>query len=255
MIDPPFGTMADFDALRDRAHGLGLKLVLDFVPNHSSDQHPWFQESRHRSDGEGAIGISGATRRPTAGRPTTGSRNFGGGAWTSDEAPGQYYYHSFLPTQPDLNWRNPEVRRAMYDVLRFWLERGVDGFRVDVLWMMIKDDQFRDNPPNPAWRPGQRLLDSVLPLYTADRPEVHEIVSEMRGVLEEFGGRVLIGEIYLPIDRLVAYYGQGGRGAHLPFNFHLLLQDWSAQGLAGLINALRDGAAGGRLAELGAGQP
>ncbi len=234
-IDPLFGSMADFDALRDRAHALGLKLILDFVPNHSSDQHPWFQASRRRQDGKADWYL---WHDPAAigGPPTNWLANFGGPAWTYDPVRAQFYYHSFLPSQPDLNWRNPDVRRAMYDVLRFWLARGVDGFRVDVLWMMIKDDQLRDNPPNPAWRPGQRPFESLLPLYTTDRPEIHKIVAEMRAVLDEFDQRVLIGEIYLPIDRLVTYYGRNGDGAQLPFNFHLLqLQDWSAQALADLI--------------------
>ena len=125
----------------------------------------------------------------------------------------------------------------MYDAMRFWLSRGVDGFRVDVIWLMIKDAEFRDNPPNPDWRPGQRAFERVLPVYTADRPEVHQIVAEMRAVLDEFGDRVLIGEIYLPVDKLVTYYGQDGRGAQLPFNFHLLLlQSWTATALCELIN-------------------
>ncbi len=112
----------------------------------------------------------------------------------------------------------------------------MDGFRVDVMWLLIKDDQFRDNPPNPAWREGDRDFDRVLPLYTEDRPEVHEAVAEMRAVLDGFADRVLIGEIYLPIERLVTYYGRDGREAQLPFNFQLLLlQDWSAPALAALI--------------------
>ena len=233
-IDPVFGTMADFDALVARAHELGLKVILDFVPNHSSDHHPWFQASRRREGGkaEWYIWRDGAAG---GGLPNNWLANFGGSAWTWDAIRGQYYYHSFLPTQPDLNWRNPAVRAAMYDVLRFWLERGVDGFRVDVLWMMIKDDQFRDNPRNPDWTPGMSSHDRLVPLYTADRPEVHAIVAEMRAVLDAFGERVLIGEIYLPIERLVTYYGDGA-GAHLPFNFQLLLlQDWSAQALAAVI--------------------
>ena len=245
-IDPLFGTMADFDALLDRAHALGLKLILDFVPNHTSDRHPWFEASRARRDGKDDWYLW-RDPAPGGGPPNNWLAHFGGPAWTWDEGRGQYYYHSFLPTQPDLNWRNQEVRRAMHDVLRFWLRRGVDGFRVDVIWMMIKDETFRDNPPNPDWRQGRRAFESIMPLYTADRPEVHAVVAEMRGVLDEFDDRVLIGEIYLPIDRLVTYYGQGGRGAQLPFNFHLLqLTDWSAPALAGLISryeaALPDGA-------------
>ena len=228
-IDPIFGTMADFDALLARAHQLGLKLILDFVPNHTSDQHPWFQASRNRADGK-------ADWYLWRGRPNNWLANFGGSAWTWDPVRGQYYYHSFLPTQSDLNWRHPEVRSAMYDVLRFWLDKGVDGFRVDVIWMLIKDDQFRDNPPNPEWRPGQKEHDRLLPIYTEDRPEVHLIVAAMRAVLDEYGDRVLIGELYLPIERLVTYYGPHGEGAQLPFNFQLLLlEDWSAARLAALI--------------------
>ena len=229
-IDPLFGTMADFDALLARAHELGLKLILDFVPNHTSDQHPWFQASRARADGK-------ADWYLWRDEPTNWMANFGGSGWTWDEQRGQHYYHSFLPTQPDLNWRNPELRRAMYDALRFWLRKGVDGFRIDVMWLMVKDAEFRDNPPDPNWHAGGRPFSQFLPLYTADRPEVHEIVAQMRGVLDEFPDRVLIGEIYLPVDRLVTYYGKNGDGAQLPFNFHLLLlQDWSADALSRLIN-------------------
>ncbi len=233
-IDPLFGTMDEFDALVVRAHQLGLKLILDFVPNHSSDQHPWFQASRAREDGKADWYLWRDGR--DGGPPNNWMAHFGGAAWTWDERRGQFYCHSFLPTQPDLNWRHPGVRRAMYEALRFWLRKGVDGFRVDVMWLMIKDAEFRDNPPDPAWLPGGRPFNQVLPLYTADRPEVHEIVAEMRGVLDAFADRVLIGEIYLPIDRLVTYYGRNGEGAQLPFNFHLLqLRTWTADALAELV--------------------
>jgi alpha-glucosidase len=110
----------------------------------------------------------------------------------------------------------------MYDVLRFWMRRGVDGFRVDVIWHLIKDEQFRDNPPNPAYMPTQPDIERLLQVHSADQPEVHEVVAEMRRVLEEYEDRVLIGEIYLPLERLVTYYGQNLSGAHLPFNFQLL---------------------------------
>jgi alpha-glucosidase len=123
----------------------------------------------------------------------------------------------------------------MFDALRFWLRKGVDGFRVDVMWLMIKDDQFRDNPPNPAYERGQGTRDRFLPVYDADRPEVHELVSEMRGVLDGFGDRVLIGEIYLPVQRLVQYYGPDLHGANLPFNFQLLQCPWTADDLARTI--------------------
>jgi alpha-glucosidase len=123
----------------------------------------------------------------------------------------------------------------MYDALRFWLDRGVDGFRVDVLWLLVKDDQFRDNPPNPAWQPHQAGIDRLLQRYSADRPETHEVVAEMRAVLDAYPERVLIGEVYLPIERLVAYYGRDMKGAHLPFNFQLIFAAWNARQIARIV--------------------
>ena len=149
---------------------------------------------------------------------------------------GQYYYHSFLKQQPDLNWRNPLVRMAMFDAMRFWLDRGVDGFRVDVIWLMIKDDQFRDNPPNPSYRTGQPSSHRFLPVFNSDQPEVHEVVSEMRAVLDQYPDRVLIGEIYLPMPQLMAYYGKDLDGTQLPFNFQLLQTPWNTEALARAIS-------------------
>jgi alpha-glucosidase len=123
----------------------------------------------------------------------------------------------------------------MYEVIRFWFRRGVDGFRVDVLWHLIKDDEFRDNPPNPAFRAGDPPHHRLVPLYTADRPEVHDVIAEMRRVADDFPDRVLIGEIYLPLERLVAYYGRDLAGVHLPFNFSLLSASWHAPSIARLI--------------------
>ncbi|MDQ6740870.1 MAG: alpha-amylase family glycosyl hydrolase [Actinomycetota bacterium] len=235
-VDPLFGTLADMDALITAAHDRGLKVILDYVPNHSSDQHPWFIESRRDRTSPKRDWYLWHDGAASGGPPNNWLSNFGGTAWTWDEGSGQYYYHSFLPTQPDLNWRNPAVRTAMFAVLRFWLRRGVDGFRVDVMWMLIKDDQLRDNPPNPDYRPGGPSHDQLIPLYVADRPEVLEAVAAMRSVLDEEADRVLIGELYLPIDRLMAYYGEAGRGAQLPFNFQLLLmQDWHAATIADIV--------------------
>jgi len=136
---------------------------------------------------------------PTGGEPNNWVSEFGGSAWAFDPATGQYYYHAFLKQQPDLNWRNPEVRQAIYDVMRFWLRRGVDGFRVDVLWHLIKDGRLRDNPANLNFKPGMPPHHSLLPLYTTDRPEMEEVVAQMRRVVDEFDDRLLIGDIYLPI--------------------------------------------------------
>jgi alpha-glucosidase len=235
-IDPVFGTLEDFDHLIASAHALGLKVLLDLVPNHTSDHHPWFRESRSSRDNPKRDWYIWRDPAPGGGPPTNWMSDFGGSAWTYDPATGQYYYHAFLAAQPDLNWRNPEVRRAMHDVIRFWLERGVDGFRVDVIWHLIKDEQFRDNPPNRNFGEGQPPHHAVVPLYTADRPEVHDVIAELRRVVDEFDQRVLIGEIYLPVERLVTYYGRDLTGAHLPFNFTLLQSRWQARDIARLID-------------------
>src|SRR5207253_2074770 len=234
-IAPEFGTLADFDALLADAHRRNIRVILDFVPNHTSDQHPWFRESRGSRDNAKRDWYIWRDPAPGGGPPNNWLSNFGGSAWTLDAATGQYYYHAFLAEQPDLNWRNPAVRAAMYDVQRFWLARGVDGFRVDVIWHLMKDVELRDNPPNPDFRPGGPSHRRVLQVYSADRPEIFEVISEMRGVVDAYDGRLLIGEIYLPLERLVAYYGVGGSGVHLPFNFQLILAPWNAAKIVKII--------------------
>jgi alpha-glucosidase len=234
-IDPLFGTLADFDNLLAAVHARGLKLILDLVPNHTSDHHAWFRESRVSRDSAKRDWYIWRDPAPGGGAPNNWLSEFGGSAWAYDERTGQYYYHAFLDKQPDLNWRNPAVRAAVYDAMRFWLRRGVDGFRVDVIWHLIKDGDFRDNPPNPNFTAREPPHHALAPVYTADRPEVHEVIAEMRAVIDEFSERVLIGEIYLPIERLVAYYGADLRGVHLPFNFSLLGSRWDASSLLKLI--------------------
>lgn len=235
-VHPMFGTLEDFDHLVDEAHRRGLKLILDYVPNHTSDLHPWFIESSSSRNNHRRDWYLWRDPAPGGGPPNNWLSHFGGSGWQLDSNTGQYYYHSFLASQPDLNWRNPEVQEAMHAVLRFWLDRGVDGFRVDVLWLLVKDDQFRDNPPNPAWKAGDNPNNSLLMLYSGDRPEVQAVVAGLRRVVDEYEDRVLIGEIYLPVQRLVAYYGAELRGANLPFNFQLLEAPWNARGIATLID-------------------
>src|ERR1700736_5557165 len=234
-VDPLFGTMADFDALVKAAHASGLKLILDLVPNHTSDQHSWFIESRESRDNPKRDWYIWRDPAADGGPPNNWMSEFGGSAWQYDAATGQYYYHAFLAAQPDLNWRNRAVREAIYDVMRFWLRKGGDGFRVDVIWHLIKDAEFRDNPPNPDFRDGRPPHEKVLPLYSNDQAEVHDVIAEMRRVVDEFDFRVLIGEIYLPPKRLVAYYGRDLGGAHLPFNFALLSAPWNARGIEKII--------------------
>jgi alpha-glucosidase len=167
-IDPVFGSLESFDRLIDEAHTKKLKVILDFVPNHTSIAHPWFLESRRsRADPKRDWYI---WRDPAqgGGPPNNWISYFGGSAWTWDKGTGQYYYHAYLAEQPDLNWRNPDVRAAMHEALRFWLRRGVDGFRVDVMWHFIKDAAFRDNPPNPTWTVHDPEIDRAPDLF--DRP-------------------------------------------------------------------------------------
>jgi alpha-glucosidase len=235
-IAPCFGTMADFDELVSDAHARGLKVILDFVPNHTSDQHPWFMESRASRESSKRDWYIWRNGDANGSPPNNWISQFGGPAWTFDELTGQYYLHSFLPQQPDLNWRHDTVRAAMFEVLRFWLDRGVDGFRVDVLWLLIKDAALRDNPENPAYLPTQAAINRTLSLYNADQPEIHDVVAQMRAVLDEYSERLLIGEIYLPFERLAAYYGKDLSGAHLPFNFALIRATWNATVIAALIN-------------------
>jgi alpha-glucosidase len=234
-IDSLFGTLDDFDQLVPAAHAKGLKVILDFVPNHTSDRHPWFLESRASRNNPKRDWYIWRDGKADGAPPNNWLSQFGGPAWTLDAASRQYYLHSFLREQPDLNWRNPHVRAAMLDVLRFWLDRGVDGFRVDVIWLLIKDASLRDNPPNPGYRPTQAAINRFLPVYNADQPEVHDLIADMRAVLDGYHERVLIGEIYLPIERLVTYYGKDLRGAHLPFNFQLIQAAWSAPEIARLV--------------------
>ena len=236
-IDPLFGTMADFDRLLTAAHDRGLKLLLDFVPNHTSSEHAWFQQSRSSRDNPKRDWYIWRDPAPDGGPPNNWQSNFGGPAWTFDEASGQYYYHAFLTSQPDLNWRNREVRAAMFDVLRFWLDKGVDGFRVDVIWHLIKDAEFRDNPPNPDWQPGHSDIGRYEQVHSTNQPEVHDVIAEMRQVIDEYDARLLIGEIYLPPEELVSYYGSERKPeVHLPFNFQLVQCDWNARTIAALVS-------------------
>lgn len=235
-IDSIFGTMEDFDDLIKEIHKRNMKLILDFVPNHTSDEHPWFVESRSSRDNPKRNWYLWEDALENGEAPNNWLSVFGGSGWEWDEKTEQFYYHAFLKGQPDLNWRNPEVQKAMFDVMRFWLDKGVDGFRVDVMWHMIKDDKLRDNPQNPKYEEHMATYEKLLPTYSTDQPEVHEIVGKMRDVLDEYNERMMIGEIYLPIDKLVTYYGIENKGAHLPFNFLLLSIPWEAKKIAAAVD-------------------
>lgn len=246
-IHPMFGTMDDFDRLLAETHRRGLKLILDLVPNHTSDEHPWFIESRSSRENpkrdwyiwkDPAPGSTPDNPLP----PNNWLSFFGGPAWTFDKTTGQFYLHQFVTQQPELNYRNPAVMRAMLENMRFWLDKGVDGFRVDVIWLMIKDALFRDNPVDPNWdgvTPKMRLKEK----YTGNMPEVHGLIRQMRALLDQYDERMMVGEIYLPNEDLVKYYGTGQDECHLPFNFQLILTPWTApavrQGVDNYEAALR----------------
>ncbi|MDQ7949223.1 MAG: alpha-amylase family glycosyl hydrolase [Pedobacter sp.] len=236
-IHPIFGSMDDFDQLLREAHQRGIKVLLDLVPNHSSDQHPWFLESRSSKTNAKRDWYIWKDANEDGTAPNNWLSVFGGSGWEWDAATGQYYYHGFLKEQPDLNWRNPEVVAAMLAVMRFWFDKGIDGFRVDVLWHIFKQADFLDNPQNPDFAPHMPSYDSLLPIYSTDQPEVHDIVKKMRALADEYEERVIIGEIYLPHEKLMAYYGEKQDGIHLPFNFTLINIEWKAQVIAAAVDA------------------
>ena len=237
-VDPLFRTLSDFDELLEGAHRRGIAVILDYVPNHTSETHPWFVESRSSRGNPKRDWYLWRDPAPEGGPPNNW-RSIFGSAWEWDEGTGQYYLHMFDVEQPDLNWRNPEVREAMYGAMRFWLDRGVDGFRIDVLPALIKDDLFRDNPENPDWREEDPLWERQIRVYSEDRPEMLEILREMRALADSYeGDRVLIGEIFPSLERVVSYYGTELDGVHLPFTFGLvLLAKWEARAVGRVIEA------------------
>ena len=235
-IHPIFGTLADFDRLLQETHSRGLKLILDLVPNHTSDEHLWFIESRGSRDNPKRDWYIWRDPAPDGGPPNNWLSHFGGPAWTFDEKTGQYYLHQFVKQQPDLNYRNPDVVEAMLNNMRFWLDRGVDGFRVDVIGLMMKDPEFRDEPLNPNWD-GIFTFTKLQHIYTANLPEVHNLIIGMRAVLDSFEERMMVGETYLPNDELMRYYGTPDKlECHLPFNFQLILARWNAPGVRKMVD-------------------
>jgi alpha-glucosidase len=239
-VDPLFGDLAMFDELVAQAHRRGLKIIVDLVPNHTSDQHPWFVESRASRDNPKRDWYIWADPKADGGPPNNWLSAFGGSAWEWDEATGQYYLHSFLKEQPDLNWRNPAVKAAMFDVARFWLDRGVDGFRIDVIHFLIKDSQLRDNPPaRIADIFHGREYDTFEHIYDKNRPEVHGIIRDFRHLLDEYEERMAVGEVYLEdIQDWASYYGKQLDELHLPFNFRLIRTPWNAAAVRRSVDEL-----------------
>ena len=244
-VDPLFGDLTTFDRLLAEAHRRGIRVIIDWVPNHTSDQHPWFIESRSSRNNPQRDWYLWRDAR-AGGLPNNWLSLFGGPAWEWDENTGQYYLHSFLKEQPDLNWRNPEVKAAMFDVARFWLERGVDGFRIDVAHFIMKDPELRDNPLNPkradtAYKPlGE--YDTQIHLYDKGHPEGHAIWREFRALLDAYSAgqpRYCVGEIHIFDWReWGSYYGANLDELHMPFNFALLFAPWQAASIRKSVDDL-----------------
>jgi glycosidase len=245
-VDPLFGDLATFDRLVAGAHARGMRVIIDYVPNHTSDQHPWFIESRSSRDNPKRDWYVWRDPQPDGGLPNNWQASFGGPSWSFDEATGQFYLHSFLPQQPDLNWRNEEVKEAMFGVVRFWMERGVDGFRIDVAHRIMKDPELRDNPlvPNKerTRHKDQGEYDSQLHINDMGHEDVHDVYREMRSLLDEYSveqPRIAIGEIHIfELDVWSRYYGGELDELHLPFNFGLLAVPWDATGIRQFVDAL-----------------
>lgn len=245
-IHTMFGDLDTFDRLVKEAHQRGLRIIIDLVPNHSSDQHPWFIESLSSRDNPKRDWYVWADAKPDGSPPNNWLSVFGGPAWEWDAHTGQYYLHSFLKEQPDLNWRNPEVKEAIFNVVRFWLDHDVDGFRIDVAHFIMKDPLMRDNPPNES---ANRFMhkslgeyDSQIHLYDKGHPDVHQVYRELRTLLDTYiPGReaVSVGEIHLfDLSRWVLYYGENLDELHMPFNFQLLNLDWNANAVHQAVGRL-----------------
>jgi alpha-glucosidase len=243
-VDPLFGSLADFDLLVGAAHDRGIRVIVDFVPNHTSDQHPWFVESRSSRTGPRRDWYCWRDSAPDRGRPNNWVSMFGGPAWEWDEATGQHYLHMFLREQPDLNWRNPAVKEAMFDNARFWLDRGVDGFRIDVAGMVMKDPEYRDNPlrtdaPPRSWFGSEWM--QFEHLNDTMHPDVFDVWRDFRRLVDEHGpgDRVTVAEVgNRPLERWARWYGANGDGVHMPFGFHLVRLDWDAAQLRSVIDAV-----------------
>jgi alpha-glucosidase len=237
-VDPMYGTLADFDRLLAELHARKIKLLLDLVPNHTSDAHPWFGESRSSRTNPKRDWYVWQDPAPDGGPPNNWLSRFGGSAWEWDSHTGQYFYHAFLRQQPDLNWRNPEVRAAMADVMRFWLGRGVDGFRTDAAAVLGVDELLRDDPPRPDYDPQKSPPPERLErVFTDDRPETMTYLAGLRAVADEFPNRVLAGEIQGNLDRIGRFYGSPDRPClHLPLNYALMDARWDALSLQATID-------------------
>ncbi len=236
-VDPSLGTLEDLDTLVREAAARGIRILMDLVPNHTSDQHPWFVDAltgRHAAHRDYYVW---ADPKPDGSPPNNWMSIFGGSAWELDGASGQYFLHNFEAAQPDLNWWSEDVRREFDEILRFWWDRGIAGFRIDVCNMMIKDAELRDNPPATADDPLDQQMMGVRSVYNSDRPEAHDILRRWRAIARSYEPeRLLIGETNVPqVETLVAYYGDGTDELHGGFNFVFIDAPFEAAALRAVV--------------------
>ncbi|NBO66966.1 MAG: alpha-amylase, partial [Acidobacteria bacterium] len=236
-VDPSFGKLEDLDLLITVLHQRQIKVVIDFVAAHTSDQHPWFIESKSSQSNPKRNWY--IWKDPTAdGQPPNNwiGRFDGLSAWEWDASTQQYYLHSFLKEQPDLNWRDPGCEAAMLNVIDFWLQRGVDGFRVDAAYRAYKDQDFRDNPVNVDWRPGMEPSDQLHEVFNKNVPDIHIFNKKLRSFVDARGDHLLIAELYKPLELIVKHYGDGDE-FHLPLNSELMSSDldWQASSIRAVV--------------------
>jgi alpha-glucosidase len=237
-VQPDLGTMATFDLLVAEADRHGIRVVLDLVPNHTSDQHPWFRSSRSSVTSPLRDWYVWAGPTPEGTAPNNWVSSFGGSAWTLDPATGQYYLHNHLTEQPDLNWWNDAVRDEFDAILRFWLDRGVAGFRIDVCNIIIKDALLRDNPPATTDDDFEAQLFGQRPVYNGNRPEVHDVIRRWKRLSESYDrAPVLIGETPVKVEALVDYYGSGRDELDLAFNFPFITSPLDPQAMRQVVEA------------------
>ena len=230
-VHPELGTTADLEELVAEAADRGLRILLDLVPNHTSDRHRWFLEARSSRSSPRRDWYVWADPRPDGSPPTNWKAAFGGRAWTYDERTGQYYLHNFLPEQPDLNWWNPEVRAEFDRVLRYWFDRGIAGFRIDVAHKVVKDLELADVPEGSA--------DEGPPAHV---PEVHAVLRRWRTLADGYErGRILVGETWvLDVAEMASFYGAGEDELHLAFNFPFILARFDADELSLVVEATEE---------------
>ena len=235
-IAPEFGTMDDFDRLIAEAGARGIRVLMDIVPNHTSEEHPWFVESRSSRTSAHRDWYVWADGKEDGELPNNWVSSFGGPGWTLDEATGQYYFHNHLQEQPDLNWWNEDVRAAFDDIFRFWSDRGVAGFRIDVANVIIKDAELRDNPPATEEDDFETQMFGQRSVYNANRPEVHEVIRRWRLLADGYEEpRLLIGETPVPVDKLAEFYGNGSDELGLAFNFNFISAPFRAPEMRAIV--------------------